>query len=197
MVTRYTAAVTCSKRRTSSSAHDATSRSADPVPAGCGRAARARRNPRRSQPGLAVPHGPAKLRRALGLGEPAGASGEAVDVPHSWNIGKHHAYLGVAWYFRTFELPALPADAHVELNFGATFYSARVWLNGEEIGKHEGGFTAYSFDITKQLARHELPRRGDRQSSRHRDDSRATARAASRRPGTTGGPTAASCATSG
>ena len=79
------------------------------------------------------------------------ASGESVEVPHSWNRAVGHDYLGLGWYFRTFELPSLPADAHVELNFGATFYFARVWLNGEEIGSHEGGFTAYSFDITKAL----------------------------------------------
>jgi beta-glucuronidase len=64
----------------------------------------------------------------------------SVTVPHTWNIGRLHDYLGVAWYFRRFEAP--PAGAHVELHFGATFYSARVWLNGEEIGAHEGGFTA-------------------------------------------------------
>jgi beta-glucuronidase len=80
---------------------------------------------------------------------PAGT--ESVNVPHSWNIGQHHAYLGTAWYFRTFELPAASKPGQVELHFGATFYAARVWLNGVEIGKHEGGFTAYSFDITRHL----------------------------------------------
>jgi hypothetical protein len=71
---------------------------------------------------------------------------ESVNLPHTWNIGRLHDYLGVAWYFRRFEPPLAPA-AHTELHFGATFYSARVWLNGQELGRHEGGFTAYSFDI--------------------------------------------------
>jgi thiol-disulfide isomerase/thioredoxin len=76
---------------------------------------------------------------------------ESVNVPHTWNVGRLHDYMGVGWYFRNFEAPAHDAQAHVRLNFGATFYQARAWLNGVEIGSHEGGFTAYSFDITPFL----------------------------------------------
>jgi hypothetical protein len=76
---------------------------------------------------------------------------ESVNLPHTWNIGRLHDYLGVAWYFRRFEMPPHAPGSHIELHFGATFYSARVWLNGRELGRHEGGFTAYSFDITPRL----------------------------------------------
>ena len=76
---------------------------------------------------------------------------ESVNVPHTWNLGKYDNYLGKAWYFRTFEMPVQSRDPHVELHFGATFYSARIWLNGVEVGRHEGGYTAYSLDITSQL----------------------------------------------
>lgn len=75
-----------------------------------------------------------------------------VDLPHSWNrAGKDYEYLGTGWYFRTLDLPKLPADAIVQLNFGAAFYKARVWLNGVEIGAHEGGYTGFSFDISRHL----------------------------------------------
>jgi beta-glucuronidase len=77
---------------------------------------------------------------------------ESVNIPHTWNIGRLHDYLGVAWYFQRFEMPPHAPGAHIELHFGATFYSARVWLNGRELGSHEGGFTAYSFDITPHLS---------------------------------------------
>lgn len=76
---------------------------------------------------------------------------ESVNVPHTWNIGRLHDYLGVAWYFHRFEMPSHSPGTHIELHFGATFYSARVWLNGVELGSHEGGFTAYSFDITPNV----------------------------------------------
>jgi hypothetical protein len=74
-----------------------------------------------------------------------------VNIPHTWNVGPLSGYVGKAWYFRTFTVPSNSADLHAELHFGATFYSARVWLNGVEIGQHEGGYTAYSFDITPHL----------------------------------------------
>ena len=65
------------------------------------------------------------------------AETESVNIPHTWNIGKHDDYLGKAWYFRNFEAHPQPAGGHVELHFGATFYSSRVWLNGVEVGHHE------------------------------------------------------------
>ena len=76
---------------------------------------------------------------------------EAVRVPHTWNIGKYDDYEGIAWYFRTFGLPGLAPQTHVELHFAATFYLSRVWVNGAEAGRHEGGHTEYFFDITKLL----------------------------------------------
>jgi beta-glucuronidase len=95
---------------------------------------------------------------ASGVGETSGwiqtppAGAERVSLPHTWNRpGPHYDYLGVGWYFRDFDLPKLPADASVQLHFGATFYQARVWVNGVEVGAHEGGYSAYSFDITRQV----------------------------------------------
>lgn len=76
---------------------------------------------------------------------------ESVNVPHTWNIGKNDNYVGKGWYFRTIEGPFQAAGAHVELHFEATFYSSRVWLNGVEVGHHEGGYTAYSLDVTSQF----------------------------------------------
>ena len=76
---------------------------------------------------------------------------EAVTVPHTWNIGKYADYEGVAWYFRTFTLPAGAANQRVELHFGATFYKARVWLNGVEAGSHEGGHTEWWVDAGPKL----------------------------------------------
>ncbi len=92
-----------------------------------------------------------------GIGEASGwirsipADTQSVNLPHTWNIGEFHDYLGVAWYFRRFAMSPRPPDTHVELNFGATFYKARVWLNGVELGAHEGGFTSYSFDISNAM----------------------------------------------
>ena len=80
----------------------------------------------------------------------------SVSVPHTWNADTEPDvdFEGTGWYFRRLDLTLpLAAEAHVELNFGAAFYRSRVWLNGVEVGQHEGGHTAHAFDITGLLRR--------------------------------------------
>lgn len=80
----------------------------------------------------------------------------SVSVPHTWNADTEPDvdFEGTGWYFRRLDLTLpLAAEAHVELNFGAAFYRSRVWLNGVEVGQHEGGHTAHAFDITRLLRR--------------------------------------------
>jgi beta-glucuronidase len=76
---------------------------------------------------------------------------ESVSLPNTWNIGKNSRYEGTAWYFKTFPADASLRGRHVEIHFGATFYKARVFLNGALLGEHEGGYSAYYFDITSHL----------------------------------------------
>lgn len=86
---------------------------------------------------------------------PESLRGERVDLPHTWNRGNPdccwYAVLGEMWYVRNFDLPKLPADSIAQLHFGGTFYKTRVWVNGVEVGGHEGGYHEYSFDIAKHL----------------------------------------------
>lgn len=60
-------------------------------------------------------------------------------------------YQGAAWYHRTFAPPADWAGGRVWLCFGAVDHDAAVWVNGERIGDHEGGYTPFAFDITALL----------------------------------------------
>ena len=58
----------------------------------------------------------------------------------------------VVWYAR--ELPHLPppsADERLILHFGAVDYQATVWVNGELVGEHRGGYSPFCFDITQHL----------------------------------------------
>ncbi len=57
----------------------------------------------------------------------------------------------VFWYSRTFELPGNFTGKHALLHFGAVDYRARVWLNGQFLGSHEGGGVPFVFDITEQV----------------------------------------------
>jgi hypothetical protein len=55
------------------------------------------------------------------------------------------------WYRRTFTVPRSWRNKRVLLNFGAVDWEARVSVNGKEIGIHQGGYDAFSFDITDAL----------------------------------------------
>ena len=57
----------------------------------------------------------------------------------------------ILWYRRSFELPAEMKGRRVLLRFGAVDYQCRVYVNGEMVGTHEGGYTPFSFDITEAL----------------------------------------------
>lgn len=78
------------------------------------------------------------------------AKWERVDVPHTWNVmPEHRDYSGLAWYRRSFTLRERDVrEGHVRLRFGAVFYLARVWVNGREVGRHEGGYTPFDLDVT-------------------------------------------------
>ena len=57
----------------------------------------------------------------------------------------------VIWYRRSFTVPAGWRGRRVLLHFGAVDYQATVWVNGQLVGTHEGGYTPFSLDITAAL----------------------------------------------
>ena len=56
-------------------------------------------------------------------------------------------YDGVVWYYCNFAIPAEFQDKALYLNFGAVNYACRAWLNGSEIGHHEGGYHSFRFPV--------------------------------------------------
>lgn len=77
---------------------------------------------------------------------------ESLTVPGDWNTQRAELlyYEGTIWYRRKFEFR--PANGNrVFLHFGAVNYEAIVYLNGEELGKHVGGYTPFNFEITGKL----------------------------------------------
>ena len=55
------------------------------------------------------------------------------------------------WYNTEFEVPKEWKGKRVALNFGAVDWRAEVYLNGILLGTHTGGYTNFSFDLTKYL----------------------------------------------
>jgi beta-galactosidase/beta-glucuronidase len=65
-------------------------------------------------------------------------------------IGKTD-FLPSVWYRREFLVPEAWAGQRVWLHFGAVDYEATVWLNGERMGGHRGGYTPFQCELTPHL----------------------------------------------
>lgn len=55
------------------------------------------------------------------------------------------------WYRRSIDIPEVLPDERLHLHFGAVDYDARVWVDGNLVTTHEGGYTPFSVDITGAL----------------------------------------------
>lgn len=75
-----------------------------------------------------------------------------LNVPGDWNTQREQLlfYEGPVWYRRTFRYQKRP-DTRAFVYFGAANYQTRVFLNGEKLGEHEGGFTPFNFEATSLL----------------------------------------------
>lgn len=75
--------------------------------------------------------------------------GLRLNVPSDWNsqMPELKYYEGTVWYARKFDVER-ESGKRLFLYFGAISYRSRIYLNGEEIGKHEGGFTPFQIEVT-------------------------------------------------
>ncbi|KAA2240689.1 glycoside hydrolase family 2 [Chitinophaga agrisoli] len=55
------------------------------------------------------------------------------------------------WYRRTFEIPAAWKGKQIILHFGAVDHNATIFINGKKAGAHQGGYDAFSCNITPFL----------------------------------------------
>ena len=56
------------------------------------------------------------------------------------------------WYRRTFRIPEAWLGQRILLHFGAVDWETHVWLNGDEIGSHRGGFIPFTFELTEYIS---------------------------------------------
>lgn len=54
-------------------------------------------------------------------------------------------------YHRKFRIPNKWNGQRILLHFGAVDWKSDVWVNGNKVGSHTGGFTPFTFDITDAL----------------------------------------------
>ena len=86
---------------------------------------------------------------------------EQVNLPHSWNAidgqdGGNDYYRGTAYYAKQLNKEALPAADLYYLEIRGANSSADVYANGNLLAHHDGGYSTWRVDITKQLQNNEL-----------------------------------------
>lgn len=84
---------------------------------------------------------------------------EAVTLPHTWNAvdgqdGGNDYWRGTAMYCKQFEKPRFEGKALLE--FSGAAMTADVYLNGNHLAHHEGGYSTFRVDITAELREENL-----------------------------------------
>jgi beta-glucuronidase len=93
-----------------------------------------------------------RAERPTDLVEYSFDNADALQVPGDWNTQRPEfmLYEGTLWYRKTFALEP-DANRRYFVYFGAVNYEAIVYLNGEKLGLHEGGFTPFAFEVTNHV----------------------------------------------
>lgn len=75
-----------------------------------------------------------------------------MNIPGDWNSQDEHlfVYEGTVWFKKDFAIEK-KANKRYVLYFGAVNYDAKVYVNGEKVGEHVGGYTPFNFDITDKV----------------------------------------------
>jgi len=58
---------------------------------------------------------------------------------------------GIAWYRKTFTVPAADQGKHLTVEFDGVYMDSDVWLNGTHLGNHPYGYTSFGYNLTPHL----------------------------------------------
>ncbi len=107
------------------------------------------------------------LKEGWFFGKSREAQGEAVTLPHTWNAadgqdGGNDYYRGTCWYRRRLTAEET-AGERVFLEFQGAAHTCEVFLNGEKLAHHEGGYSAFRVELSGKLTEQdgETPVQGD------------------------------------
>ena len=79
--------------------------------------------------------------------------GREILVPFSWGapLSGIPDSGDVGWYARSITVPAGWRGRRVFLVVGASDWRTTAWLDGREVGEHQGGYTPFSFELTHEV----------------------------------------------
>jgi beta-glucuronidase len=74
-------------------------------------------------------------------------------IPGVWQAQKKEwvEYIGHGWYRRSFNVPEGLRARFNRLVLDGAGFQTRVWLNGREIGRHDGNYSRWSLDVSEHL----------------------------------------------
>ncbi len=74
-------------------------------------------------------------------------------IPGVWQAQKDEwvEYIGHGWYRRSFNVPEGLRARFNRLVLDGAGFQTRVWLNGREIGRHDGNYSRWSLDVSEEL----------------------------------------------
>lgn len=86
---------------------------------------------------------------------------EKVTLPHTWNAidgqdGGNDYWRGTAMYAKTFSRPELEENGRAVVEFNGVAMTADVFVNGQHLAHHEGGYSTFRVDITEALQEENL-----------------------------------------
>lgn len=71
-------------------------------------------------------------------------------VPGNWDTENEYAtFVGSGYYRKEFKVPSDWDGSVIRLVFEAVYHTSEVWINGQYLGKHEGGYTPFEFNVSK------------------------------------------------
>lgn len=88
-----------------------------------------------------------------GLKESQSGVTRAIAVPGSWNdqFTDSRDYLGRVWYEKETYIPSSWKGQRIFIRVGSATYAAKLWLNGQPIGQHEGGQVPFAFELGSRV----------------------------------------------
>ncbi len=71
-------------------------------------------------------------------------------VPFSWGslLSGVPDSADIGWYSRPITIPESWRGKRIFIVFGASDWQTRVWLDGQKLGDHQGGYTPFAFELT-------------------------------------------------
>ncbi|OIJ90446.1 discoidin domain-containing protein [Streptomyces colonosanans] len=79
-----------------------------------------------------------------------------VSIPHTMRLERkepiaYNVFAGIGWYRRYFRVDPADADRRVTVRFDGVQTNCEIYLNGEMLVEHHGGYLGFSVDVTDKL----------------------------------------------